>query len=285
MEFYANGHPEARAYGKTMFEGELRGLPYPTEPLNIEAAIEAMYTDGYVIFPGVLNRDEVQQLRERMDAMGSQNEDDYVVPGWCYNKHVGSEFHQNADHLEYIDRPGIIDVAEAILSSRDGGLCHVLFGSSWVTGAGRAMGIHVDYLPVSLPESVHNDPEIRMPIFMATAHFYLNDMVAELGPTLLIPGSHRAGRPPHDETTWNGIEPMATMVKAGDVVLFRSDVWHGAWRNTHETERRYLLQVAYGSGYMKKNYPPIRYTEIYNPAVLEKATERQRRLLDYARAK
>jgi hypothetical protein len=285
MDFYPNGHPEARAYGKTMFEGDLKGLPMPSEPVNIEAAIEAMYTDGYVIFPSVLNAEEVQLLRNRIDAMGSQNDEDYVVPGWCYNKQIPSNFHQNPVYLEYIDRPGIIDVAEAVLSSRDGGLCHVTFGSSWVTGAGRAMGIHVDYLPVSLPEALHNDPSIRIPIFMATAHYYLDDMEPELGPTLLIPGSHRAGRPPKDECTWNGIEPMATLVKAGDVVLFRSDVWHGAWRNTHETKRRYLMQVAYGSGYLHKNYPPLRYKELYNPEVLEKATERQKRLLDYARAK
>ena len=69
------------------------------------------------------------------------------------------------------------------------------------------------------------------------------------------------------------------MVRAGDVCLFRGDIWHGAWKNTHPTERRYMLQVHYGSGYIGKGYPAMRYEELYNPAVLEKATTRQRRLL------
>lgn len=285
MEFYANGHPEARVYGKTLPQGELPALPYPTEPVDIAAAIEQMYTDGYVVFPQVLSPEEVQIMRARIDAMGSQNHDDYVVPGWCYNKHIPSKFHQNPDYLEYIDRPGIIDVADAVLSSRDGGLAHVTFGSSWVTGPGRAMGLHVDYLPVSLPESVHNDPNIRFPIFMATAHYYLNDLVPEFGPTTIVPGSHRAGRPPKDETDWSGVPAHTILVKAGDVVLFRSDIWHGAGMNSHPSEYRYIMQVAYGSGYMKKNYPPIAFPEIYNPDVLERATDRQKRLLGYERVK
>ena len=138
-----------------------------------------------------------------------------------------------------------------------------------ITGAGRRMELHLDYLPVSLPESAHEDPAVQVPIFTSTAHFYLNDMVAELGPTIVIPGSHRAGRPPQDETTWHGIAPQAVMVKAGDVCLFRGDLWHGAWRNTGEHGRRYMLQVHYGNGYIGKEYPPLRYTELYDPVVRE----------------
>lgn len=283
MEFYENGHPEARSYGKTLPEYEPKPLPYPTGPVDIPTAVKQMYTEGYVVFPQVLNPEEVALMRQRIDAMGSQNDEDYVVPGWCYNKHIGSEFHKNPDYLDYIDRPGIIDVADACLSSKDGGLAHVMFGSSWVTGAGRAMGLHVDYLAVSVPQEIQDSGQVFMPIFMATAHYYLNDLTLEFGPTTVVPGSHRAGRPPKDETTWNGVEAQAALVKAGDVVLFRSDLWHGAHRNTHPTERRYIMQVAYGSGYIKKSYPPIRFPELYNPEVLERATDRQKRLLDYQR--
>lgn len=274
-----NGHHARKGGGDTLYRGDLKNLPYPTGPVDIGAAIEAMYTNGYVLFPGVLDRDEVALLRARMDAMGDKKDEEYNVPGWCYNKHIATRFHRNPDHLDYIDRPGIIDVVEAVHQGADGGDPHVTAGTSWITGAGRAMGIHLDYLPVSLPEAVHNDPGVRIPIFTTTAHFYLNDMVAELGPTILIPGSHRAGRPPQDECTWHGIEPQAVMVRAGDVCLFRGDLWHGAWKNTHPTDRRYMLQVHYGNGYIAKQYPSIRYEEMYAPEVLEKATPRQRRLL------
>jgi hypothetical protein len=273
-----NGHHGAQYFGDTKYEGELKSLPYPIGPVDIAAAVQAMYTDGYVIFPGVLDVDEVTELRRRMDGMGSQNDDDYVVPGWCYNKHIVSSYHQNPDLLDYIDRPGIIEVAEAIHNGKQGG-CHVTGGSSWMTGAGRRMELHIDYLPMRLPESVHEDQAVTIPIFTSTAHFYLNDMQPELGPTIVVPGSHRAGRPPRDETTWHGIEPLAVMVKAGDVCLFRGDLWHGAWKNTGEYSRRYMLQIHYGNSIVRKEYPEMRYAELYNPAVLEKATSRQRRLL------
>ncbi|HVK04137.1 MAG TPA: phytanoyl-CoA dioxygenase family protein [Armatimonadaceae bacterium] len=274
-----NGHHRTKYFGKTRYDGELANLPYQAGPVEVGDAVRSMYSDGYVIFPGVLSAGEVAELRRRMDAMGSRNDDDYVVPGWCYNKHIPSRFHENPDLLDYIDRPGIIEVAEAIHNGAHGGDCHVTGGSSWITGEGRSMELHLDYLPMSLPESVHEDPSVRIPIFTSTAHFYLNDMVAELGPTILIPGSHRAGRPPQDETTWHGIPPQAVMVKAGDVCLFRGDVWHGAWKNTGEHGRRYMLQVHYGNGYIREQYPALRYERMYDPAVLAKATPRQRRLL------
>ena len=279
MENFWNGHLLKRAFGDTMHKGELTALPRPERMPNIEAAVRAMYTDGYVIFPGVLDAEGVALMRARIDAMGSPNDDDYIVPGWCYNKQVGSNFHQNPDYLEYIDRPGIYDVADAILSGPDTGPMKITFGSSWVTGAGRAMGLHVDFLPVHVPEAVQRDPDFVMPIFMATAHYYLDDMIPELGPTTVVPGSHRAGRAPNEETTWNGVPTQAALIKAGDVVFFRSDLWHGAWKNTHPTRRRYIMQVAYGMGYMQANYPPMKYGELWSPEVLEKASPRQRRLL------
>ena len=141
------------------------------------------------------------------------------------------------------------------------------------------MGIHVDYLPVSLPESIHNDPAVRVPIFTSTAHFYLNDMRTELGPTTVIPGSHKAGRPPSDESTWHGVVPQAVLVRAGDVCLFRGDLWHGAGMNSCETERRYMVQVHYGSQVIGKGYPAMRYDTLWNSDVLAQATPRQRQLL------
>jgi hypothetical protein len=275
-----NGHHWIKGSGDTMYTGPLENLPYPDGPVtDLAAAVEAMYTEGYVIFPGVLNPDEVALLRARMDAMGSQNDEDYVVPKWCYNKQIPSRYHENPDLLDYIDRPGVVDVAEAIHGGGEAYGCRVAGGSSWITGAGRAMGIHIDWMPVELPESVHEDPNVRVPILSSTAHFYLNDMVAELGPTTVIPGSHKAGRPPRGESTWRGVTPKAVMVKAGDVCLFRADLWHGAHKNTHPTERRYMLQVFYVNGALRTHYPPMTYESLWNPAVLAKATPRQRRLL------
>lgn len=281
-----NGHHTVKASGDTRYTGPVEALPYPAGPVDPEAAAEAMFAEGYAIFPGVLSPEEVALWRRRMEAMGSGDDDDYVVPGWCYNKHIGMDFTADPMHLTLIDRPGVVDTAERVLSGGDGGGCRVIGGSYWTTGAGRAMGLHVDWLPVRVPEAVHDDPAFRLPVFLATAHFYLNDLTLEHGPTLVVPGSFRAGRPPQDETTWRGRAPQAALVQAGDVVLFRGDLWHGAAKNTHPTERRYLIQVHYAHGYLLpadayggSGAPPMRYESLYRPEVLAATTLRQRQLL------
>jgi len=74
--------------------------------------------------------------------------------------------------------------------------------------------------------------KVRVPIYLITAHYYLEDMVEELGPTLFVPGSHLSGRPPRpEETGWRGVGPRSANVKAGSCVMFRSDVWHSGSPN------------------------------------------------------
>ena len=269
-----NGHHLGKSAGRTLFEGPIENLPRP-ESMTVAQAVSQMYTDGYVIFPGVLNPEEVSSLRALMDEKGGSDDAQWLVKDWCYNRHQVTDFWQDPRLLTYLDRPGVVEVAQAI---HDPG-AHVTGGSLWTTGNGRAMGTHIDYLPVSLSEAIHEDPSVQVPIFTSTAHFYLNDMTADLGPTTLIPGSHRAGRPPVDETTWHGSAPQAVMVRAGDACLFRGDLWHGAGMNSSETERRYMVQVHYANQYIGKGYPAMRYKQFWDDGVMARATPSQKQLL------
>lgn len=276
-----NGHHTVKVEGKTLFPGPLEALPYPERMPTTEEAVSALFDDGYVIFPGLLSKAEVAELKAGIDSRGNPDDSVYDVPGWCYNKHLGLEFHKDPYWLKFIDREPVLSTVEDV----HGGDAHLGFasgaqvvgGSVWVTGAGRAMGIHTDYQSYGVGPEVHD--HYRMPIYCSTLHYYLNDLVPEHGPTILIPGSHRAGRYPNDEHSWNGISPRAGLVKAGDAILFRNDLWHGAWKNTHETERRYIMQIHYAHPSFGKCYPSLRWPETYAPEVLEVATPRQRQLL------
>jgi len=267
------GHNASKAVGNGItFQGTLENLPYQATPLSVEGAFERMFTDGYAIFPGVLKADEVAALRAKIDRMGKADPE-YDFKNGCFNKHIGLDFRQDAHMVEYIDKAHIADVADAIL-----GGAVVAGGSVCVTGQGCETGIHLDHLPVPMPEDVLHNPRVRIPIFAATAHYYLNDMTADLGPTLIVPSSHRAGRPPADECCWNGVTPKAAMVKAGDGVLFRSDIWHGEWKNS-STQRRYIVQVHYQAREFYVAYGKPRAMFKYADEVLHAATERQKKLL------
>ncbi|MFZ4506804.1 MAG: phytanoyl-CoA dioxygenase family protein [Fimbriimonas sp.] len=270
MSAIPNGHNVKRAVGDTMYRGEVQNLPYPAE-FDLERAIVGMHEDGYCIFPGVLAAEKVAWLRAKMDSMGGPDEQ-YDVPNWTFNKHLSSNYHRDPEMLQMMDQPDVIDVCESIFGEH----FHVIGGSLWVTGTGRGMGIHVDFLP--FPQASEVPAAVTIPIFMATAHYYLDDLTLDLGPTTIIPGSHRAARYPENESTWHDVPPHAVMLKAGDACLFRSDLWHGAAMNTSD-RRRYMIQVHYAHSAIGKWYPSLTYEELYAPEVLATATERQRVLL------
>ena len=261
-----------KGYGNNLYRGPLEALPRP-EVFNLEAAIEMMYTEGYCIVPNVPNREEVAELKQVIDTSGGPDEQ-YNVKHWCFNKHLGTEFHKDPRLLKYATLPGVYDVMSAIHAPA----ARVTGGTFWVTGPGREMGIHVDWMPCTLPEAYASDPNTKIPIFKSTAHIYLNDMVPELGPTTIIPGSHKSGRAPNNEPTWNGITPKAVMVKAGDVMIFRTEVWHGAWKNSAaQDSRRYMMQIFYGHPIMSNGIPPLRYESYWNPECLKALTPAQKK--------
>jgi ectoine hydroxylase-related dioxygenase (phytanoyl-CoA dioxygenase family) len=131
---------------------------------------------------------------------------------------------------------------------------------------------------LTLPEDVMADRRVKIPIYISTAHYYLDDLYEELGPTQFIPGSHRAGRAPNGDLEYRGVGPKNILCKAGDVVIFRSEVWHRGTAN-RSNQVRYLLQVHYAQRMITQKFPPYLHRFQFDPAILAQATPRQRRLL------
>jgi hypothetical protein len=280
---FRNGHHISKGSGTPVVRGRLpffrasiESLPLPQPIRSAEEAAEGMYTDGLVQFPDLLSSQQVAEVRKWMENSGGPDEQ-YEVKGWCFNKHVTMDAQHDPMWLNLIDRSPAFEVMELIL-----GRGFILAGGSiWVTGKGRDMSLHVDHQTFSFPEEILRDERVRVPIYQCTLHVYLNDQVENIGPTLVVPGSHRAGRAPQNESTWNGIAPKMVSVKAGGAVLFRHDLWHGASMNRSK-DRRYLLQIHYAESNRQMTSPPITQPECYSPEVLALATERQRVLLGAA---
>lgn len=248
-------------------------LPLPLIPLaDTAAAAASLHRDGLAWFPHVLDRERVARLRAWMDAQGGDDAS-YTVPKWCFNKHLAADWHRNPELLDLVDRQPVLAAAKAVL----GDDCQVVGGSLWITGPGRQMGLHLDYQPLTVPTALLRSGQVQMPIFIATAHYYLDDLTLDHGPTTVIPGSHLAGRPPAGETDWEGHPPQALVLGAGDCVLFRSDLWHGAAAN-NGPHRRYLVQVHYANVYIQRQLPPVTDTAAWAPACLELMTPERRRL-------
>nr|MBO2512012.1 dioxygenase [Gammaproteobacteria bacterium] len=241
-------------------------------PALIRQRLQALHEDGYVLIPGVLDTRQIAELRQAIDALRPIH--------WDYQglvvDHYKCVFNRDPLWLPYLDLPGVIELAEAALGSD----CHVIGQTAWRCHPGFiGADLHLDYLVMELPESLLADPQFRLPMQICTAHIYLDDIDADLCPTLVIPGSHRAGRAPRPgETTWHGRAAEPVLCRAGDVLVFRSELWHAGSRNCSRERIRYLLQVHYGRRMVAQKFSP--YLEFhFTPEVLAACTPRQRRLL------
>ena len=250
---------------------------------GLEGQLESLRRHGFAYLPGVINSEEIEAIKECMKTLEpiKESNDFWGDPGdrigmGVRSLHVKNAFNRNFVFWRLMDKPGVIELAEAAL----GDDCHLVGMSAWRSGPGRPdQSLHSDWVPVPLPSNIASNPEVELPIFIATAHFYLEDITEDLGPTKFIPGSHRAGRPPEDgEIDWNGVEQENVIVNAGDVVMFRSEIWHRGSANSSDISR-HLVQVHYGSRWMAPRMPPYLNQLQFDKDLVAQATQRQLRLL------
>ncbi|MCB8933277.1 MAG: phytanoyl-CoA dioxygenase family protein [Chthonomonadaceae bacterium] len=232
---------------------------------------EAIHEDGFALIPDVLDAELVEAARAKIDALEPFGFDSQGV-----NDHYKCVFNRDPFWLQFLDQPGVIDLAEATMGSE----CHIIGETAWRSHPGHnGWSPHTDRVFFELPEEVA--PHVKLPVYLCTAHFYLSDIPEELCPTYVIPGSHKSGRSldwgKNPEPKWEGrgLEPV--LCKAGDVLFFRSEIWHTGSLNRSE-QTRYLLQVHYSHRFIAQQFSP--YLEWrFNPEVLAAANPRQLRLL------
>ena len=248
----------------------LRLVPQP----DLAGRVKAIQDDGFVYFPSAMSSAEVAELRSAMDRLEEiPDYFDRVHESW--SRHFNNAFNRDKVFLKYLDKSGIIELAEEI----HGADCHIIGMTAWITGPGRPeQTLHIDYLPISLPEDILADPRVHLPVFITTAHYYLDDMYEELGPTKFVPGSHLSGSGPRGEVEWKGAGEQSILCNAGDAVIFRSEVWHRGSANTSNKER-YLLQVHYAQRMITQKFPPYLNKFQFDEGILAQLTPRQRRLL------
>ncbi len=232
---------------------------------------DALHEDGFALIPGVLSQDEVQNVRDAIDRLKP-----FGIDGMNKTEHYKCVFNRDAVFFDLIDRPGIIDLAEATMGEH----CHIIGQTAWKSHPGHnGWGPHTDHTLVTVPEEVASNRE-AFPIYLCTAHYYLDDIDEDLCPTWVIPGSHKSGHAlrwdRESEVEWQGRKMEPVLCKPGDVLFFRSEVWHSGSLNKSENIR-YLVQTHYSHRTLAQRFSPWPFQ--YNPQMLALANDRQLRLL------
>jgi len=241
---------------------------------QVDEMAEAIHKDGFALVPGVLAPDEVAALREATDRLRPFGMDHSNPAG----DHYKCVFNRERVFLDQTDRPGIVDLAEKTMGDQ----CHIIGETAWRSRPGHdGWAPHADQVWVTFPESNFADPEFELPVHVCTAHYYLSDIPTEAhSPTYVIPGSHKSGRGigwgADPNPTWHGKSLEPVLVQAGDVLFFRSEIWHSGSKNASDVTR-YLLQVHYAHRFISQKFSPWPFQ--YNPEILAVANERQLRLL------
>ena len=240
---------------------------------DVAGMTQALHEDGFALIPNVLSPEEVAELKAGIDRLKPFGFDKLGK-----TDHFKCVFNRDRLFLSYIDRPGIIDLAESAMGKE----CHIIGQSAWRSYPGHdGWSPHTDRTFIDLPEDIAADPRVIKPIYLCTAHFYLNDLTLDLAPTWVIPGSHRAGKPlawgAEKDPSFNGRKLEPVLCKAGDVLFFRSEIWHSGSLNKSQ-ETRYLLQVHYSHRVIAQQFSPY-LTFQFNPEIIAVANPRQRRLL------
>jgi len=248
-----------------------------THPLaDTEGMTRAIHEDGFALIPGVLSRQEVNDVRAAIDRLRPFGFDG----AGGVTDHYKCVFNREKIFLDLIDRPGVVDLAESTM----GVDCHIIGESAWRSRPGHnGWSPHTDRVYFELPPELAADPRVKLPVYLCTAHYYLDDLTLDLAPTWVIPGSHKScrsygGGGPDDQATWNGRPLEPVLCKAGDVLFFRSEIWHTGSKNATKDRTRYLLQVHYSHRWMVQQFSPYLTFALSNE-VLATANPRQRRLL------
>jgi ectoine hydroxylase-related dioxygenase (phytanoyl-CoA dioxygenase family) len=234
------------------------------------AALDRFQQQGFLLLEATLDAGEMSWARAAIDRLRPQH--------WDYTglvDHYKCIFNREPGWLRYLDCGGVIELMETLL----GADCHIIGQTAWRFHPGFIGGeTHVDYLPFPVEEPLLTSGLVSVPPQIVTVHFFLDHIDETLAPTQVIAGSHRAGRAPQPgETSWRGEPLTPVLCRAGDALLFRSDLWHAGSRNRSERSR-YLLQVHYGRRMVAQKFSPYLDWR-FNPAVIAAATPRQRRLL------
>jgi ectoine hydroxylase-related dioxygenase (phytanoyl-CoA dioxygenase family) len=231
---------------------------------NIASIADDFRRDGFVVLKKVVPRKFISEIIPRIDNMKWEEGDDWH-PSYRY-KNVF-----NRDHfwVNFIDLKPLADLAEEILGQN----CHIIGETAWKSVQGHVGSpCHLDYVPHVLPKEVVALGHYH-PAYIISAHIFPHTLTEELGPTKVIPGSHKWGGNFFSLDGYESVFP-----EPGDVLVFRSDLWHGGAPNQTADQSRYLLQVHYSQRWISQRFHPY-LTWKWNEEILSKCNERQRRLL------
>ncbi len=237
--------------------------------------VEQFHRDGYLFLEDMLPADWVEELSKDLDRAlrGNGEEGDGVIQ--LHHR----MFETSEANLRLFDMDPIATFAETLIATTT----HVIHNNSFRTPLGKGITTwHQDDPPHFLVTEGEAPKNIRLPVLLFTANYYLTDVPSpEYGPTQVIPGSHLFGASPPSSmegTKWES-DIVSCCGGAGSVVMFNNQVWHRGGPNLSDRVR-FMTQVSYARRLVGHKYAPF-MGYVMPPHCHENASPRLKRLLGF----
>lgn len=249
-----------------------------TPPLNTDkpdgdqlSEWEAQLIDrGYLVIANALPPAAVDHFRERIAAMEPS-------VGYGSNSLVRL-FEKGMDFVDLLLNEPIFTLMDRVFGER----MHIIALQGHRMHAGNeVLGFHSDEIYLQRPAEVSDDVDYPPIINTINCHYYLVDVPQALGPTEVVPGSHRACRQPQvedgDPPNWRGQSPVSLTCSAGDCVVYSNQMWHrGAPNQTDGT--RLSVVPSYARRFVAQRFWPFLNYQLARD-ILDQCNPQQRELL------
>ena len=210
---------------------------------------------GYVIVPGAFANDEVDATLRQVESAICQNQDGATLRAGAGSIYGARNLLELWPPVKQVWRRSPLQQLLRSILGPGFGLVRVLYFDkpperTWSLPWHKdwTIAVRENRLPsehFSKPTVKAGVPHVEAPQAllenMVTLRIHLDDVTEENGPLLVLPRSHRL-----DSETKINTEPVAVLVKRGDVLLFRPLLDHYS-RSSHEgtTRHRRLLHLEF----------------------------------------
>lgn len=184
---------------------------------------------GYLHAPGVLTGEHLQRIQSEFDRVWEKEQ-----PRVSQHQLLTSP-----TFIELIEHPPILERHRAIFGRQVQLLQYDLLRQGPRSQAAERHW-HRDFsFPGERPLSINTI-------------LYLDDMTKEVGPTRVLPGTHRGDAlPPKERASEPLPGEVAVFARAGDAVFINGAIWHSGGRNRGEGLRRGIY-LYYGYWWLKR---------------------------------
>lgn len=220
--------------------------------MNVKETLRQLDMDGFCIIGGVIPGDEVEAVREEVEAAvsGNRRQSDRMQENVRTRGHrigsrgvaaIGGLINHVPRFGRYLADRRIVEPCENVF----GPYTRISSVGAVMNYPGNARGYwHSDW-PFNQTVAAHIPAPYAEAVLHVTAIFMLSPFTEETGGTLVVPGSHRSRANPSGETDVDRDAPYPTETsavgEAGSVLLFDSRLWHCVAVNDSDRPRTAVI--------------------------------------------